>query len=794
MSADAAANHDPRTSLGRRAMATFWLGLSLAVASCVWLADWSARVPAPAGGDAPAQAFSEARALETVRVLADEIGPHPLGSPEAKAAAQWLVARLRELPRVDVVVQDAQGVTHVAMVPNAVIHYQVRNVIARLPGRHPEALLIGAHYDSPPEAPGASDNGSGTAAVVETLRALSAGPQLEQTIIALLDGGEEMGQTGAAGFLHHPWSRDVRAFLDLESLGAGKATAIVASTDRPGLIDAYVRAAPAPLAHPFFADVTQSGVLLATGNFEPYLRAGIPGLELATFGNPWLIHTRRDHAAALEPGSLQHLGDTLLGVSRELAAKPFSLEQGSRRVCFDLWGVACVAYGVTTGRLLAAGALVLLIGVIVQLVRRREVALGALAAGLGWTLLGLLAALLAALAAAALLAIGLGRPHGWYATPWLVVPAFGAPALCALAAVHALWRRRARRAGSSPEQAATTSWLSGVLFWGLLLVLGTIGGAGVSIMALAWVVPSCLALAAARSWPHWRWRLWALCLAMGALFSLPLARLMVPALAGMAGGMVGIPLPQDFTLAVVLWLMGVVPLAPCLFAAGHRVGGLGRVAQVLGVVAVVGIVVTARAFPYRTDRPKRLLVTHAEVAGKTNVLLASFDPVPLAPAVAALPGLEPVGPGEPWPEAFLGVVSGYRYKLPAKPIGIAPPRLEVTTQSELRPDGTRVLVLRLWARGWTASLELPRAAVAGWSFGELPGPAVQTDKLHVLFTAPSELGETFELTLRGAGPVPATLQQIQAPGRTPELLEVEKLVPSWANPRTQALQQVEVEL
>ncbi len=50
-----------------------------------------------------------------------------------------------------------------------------RNIIATLEGSAPEKdrLLIGAHYDSPRGSPGADDNGSGTAVLLEAARILS---------------------------------------------------------------------------------------------------------------------------------------------------------------------------------------------------------------------------------------------------------------------------------------------------------------------------------------------------------------------------------------------------------------------------------------------------------------------------------------------------------------------------------------------------------------------------------------------------------------------------------------------
>ena len=46
------------------------------------------------------------------------------------------------------------------------------NLILRLPGRCPQLppLLVGAHYDGPPQSPGADDNASGVAALLELAR------------------------------------------------------------------------------------------------------------------------------------------------------------------------------------------------------------------------------------------------------------------------------------------------------------------------------------------------------------------------------------------------------------------------------------------------------------------------------------------------------------------------------------------------------------------------------------------------------------------------------------------------
>jgi hypothetical protein len=79
----------------------------------------------------------------------------------------------------------------------------MRNVVGRLQGTvHPDRVfIIGAHYDSMSEmpmvdAPGADDNASGVAAVLEAARIL-AGYQFENTVEFICFGGEEQGRKGS---------------------------------------------------------------------------------------------------------------------------------------------------------------------------------------------------------------------------------------------------------------------------------------------------------------------------------------------------------------------------------------------------------------------------------------------------------------------------------------------------------------------------------------------------------------------------------------------------------------------
>ncbi|HSC26148.1 MAG TPA: M20/M25/M40 family metallo-hydrolase, partial [Vicinamibacterales bacterium] len=80
------------------------------------------------------------------------------------------------------------------------------NTIAEIPGIDPvlkdEVVLIGAHFDSVAHSPGATDNATGSAAMMEVMRILEAvGAKPRRTIRIALWGGEEEGLLGSRAYV-----------------------------------------------------------------------------------------------------------------------------------------------------------------------------------------------------------------------------------------------------------------------------------------------------------------------------------------------------------------------------------------------------------------------------------------------------------------------------------------------------------------------------------------------------------------------------------------------------------------
>ena len=75
-----------------------------------------------------------------------------------------------------------------------------RNVIARLPGVTQPKVILGGHYDSVVDSPGANDNASGTAVVLAIARKAAKTPLARQAWFMAFDG-EEDGLYGSKAFV-----------------------------------------------------------------------------------------------------------------------------------------------------------------------------------------------------------------------------------------------------------------------------------------------------------------------------------------------------------------------------------------------------------------------------------------------------------------------------------------------------------------------------------------------------------------------------------------------------------------
>ena len=269
----------------------------LALAAAVAFGVWTEAAPAPVPASASPTVFSSERAMHELGAIAAR--PHPTGTAGADAVRTHLTQRLDELG-FSVEVQDTTSLTdaYAARGGLPVVAAHVRNVVARKRGTQPgPALVLMAHYDSRELAPGASDDGYGTAALLETARALSSSPPLRHDIIVLLTEGEEQGLLGAKAFVEdNPIAHDTALVLNFEARGERGSVAMFQTSEGAGpLVDVAARAAPRLVASSLWQEVYRR--MPNDTDLTIWLRAGTPGLNFANVEDVARYHEPTDSVA-----------------------------------------------------------------------------------------------------------------------------------------------------------------------------------------------------------------------------------------------------------------------------------------------------------------------------------------------------------------------------------------------------------------------------------------------------------------------------------------------------------------
>ncbi len=303
-----------------------------------WLGFRHAQPPEPLPASSPADIFSSDRAMAHIRRIAER--PHPTGSGEITAVRGYITGVLQGLG-LQPEIQTATALRAPAGRGHLAVGATVHNIVGRLKGRsdkHPVLMLT--HYDSVPTGPGAGDAASAVAALLETARALKAGPALRNDLIFLVTDGEELGLLGARAFHdEHPWGKTAAVVLNFEARGTcGPSLMFETGKGNAAVIRAFLKAAPNPVTSSVMYDFYQR--LPNDTDFSIFRREGFPGLNFAFTGCWEHYHTQEDRISNVDPRSLQHQGEYALSLARHFgnSAGPFSA--GHDRVFFSLPGGA----------------------------------------------------------------------------------------------------------------------------------------------------------------------------------------------------------------------------------------------------------------------------------------------------------------------------------------------------------------------------------------------------------------------------------------------------------------------
>lgn len=410
--------------------------------------------------------------------------PHPLGSEELVLVRDYLTATLDDAGW-DTEVQSV-ATRNVFGAPGTTV--RLHNVLARRAGTASTgSILLIAHYDTVPSTPGANDNSTPVAALLEAVRAISTGEALSNDVIVLFTDAEEpAGRAGAAAFIAaHPWVDDVAFVMNFEAAGgSGPAVLVQTGPAQAWTVAQLAAASSRPVAFSFLTELVSVFGEVGT-DFDPFLARGTEGIHVAYLRGGSLYHTERDDLDAANRDGLVHHGSYALSMARHLGAMDLSLMPtgGDTSTFFTVWPGQMVRYSNGTAVVLAVVVAAAAAALIIRGVRRQLTARSMLART-GWVLTG--AVIGSAVATLAWMGIVAARPTMGSVEAYL----FMALLVGAGVGVRVLVSRRS----TGPDD------VSGVVVaWALVTVGLAVWVPGASYL-FAW--PALVAAGALLVWPH----------------------------------------------------------------------------------------------------------------------------------------------------------------------------------------------------------------------------------------------------------------------------------------------------
>ena len=714
------------------------------VALLLGLVAWSVAAlqpPSPAPTDAPADTFSAGRAFTQVQQVAAET--HVAGSEADARVVQHLVSTLIGLG-LDTRVQNAVGAYDFGRGSTEMA--RVHNVVGFLKGSDSTGrLYLMAHHDSVENGPGGNDDAAGVSTLLETVRALTAGPQLRNDVVVVLTDAEEACLCGAEAFVaSHPLAGSGGVALNFEARGTtGPPIMFETSRGNADLAGVFAEAAPHPVATSFAVEVyralpndTDFSVLLADGGFT--------GLNTAYIDGAAAYHTPQDRPERMDQASLQAMGDNALALVRSLGGRDLTALQKPSAGDATYFPVLdrLVRY---PGSLVwpLAGAALLGVVVLALVLRRRGIS--SLRRTAGATALALLPIVLAPLAAQGLWSLlVLIRPgYAGMLDPWR--PGwFRLAAVAVVVAVVLLWYALLRRrVGAAPLATGALVWLA-VL--GALLAAEAPGGS----YLVAWpALAGALTGIVAAVTDNRVVRLGAALVggAVAVVVLAPTAALFFPAL-GLRTAAVG-----GFVAALLV--VALLPAFELLFPDEDGRSGWLSSAVVPGVAVVLAV--ACAAVGLSVDRfdtahpvPSQLAYALDRDTGQAWWASTESSPGEYTAQYVDRHGTLPVDlPYLAGHEMALG--DAQPADLPAPEVttvsdGVVGGKRQITVRVTPQRPGVRLLGLDLSVEGGT----VVRAQMAGRA---VPEEALGSDSLRITFHAPPADGLQATFTVEGDGPV-----------------------------------------
>ncbi len=202
------------------------------------------------------------------------------------------------------------------------------NVLAFLPGNDPqktqEILVIGAHRDHFGRQggllfPGADDNASGTAVMLEVARAMAkTRARGQRTVLFVSFSGEEQGLVGSRLYLKRPVApiSSTKAMINIDhaGIGNGRLTIGVTGFEKSVALEAGQTVG--------LTEKLDLFGFFPGGDHVPFKEAGVPTVTIVSGGIHPHFHKPTDTADTINPEILQTVARYVLALTWQLANAP----------------------------------------------------------------------------------------------------------------------------------------------------------------------------------------------------------------------------------------------------------------------------------------------------------------------------------------------------------------------------------------------------------------------------------------------------------------------------------------
>ncbi|CAI8616987.1 unnamed protein product [Vicia faba] len=623
---------------------------------------------------APLDRFSEARAIEHVRMLSQEIDGRHEGRPGLKKAALYIKGELELIKdratsnvRIEIEESTVSGSFNMNFLRHHIAlgyrnHTNILMRISSIDSKDTDpSVLVNAHFDGPLGSPGAGDCGSCVASMLEIARLIvDSGSALRRPVIFLFNGAEELFMLGSHGFMKtNKWHDTIGAFINVEASGTGGPDLVCQSGPSSWPSNVYAEAAMYPMATSAAQDVFP--IIPGDTDYRIFSEdyGDIPGLDIIFLLGGYFYHTSYDTLEQFLPGSIQARGENLLRIIKaftnssklqnkyqtnynEVRASLFNEEQA---VFFDYLSWFMIFYSKKVAKVLHSIPIVLFL--VMSFTRGQSCSwlatLCDFVKGFLFHAVGIILAVVVPVAFSLMRLLFSSQTMNWFAHPFLAFIMFIPCSLVGLIIPRIIWRSFPHSQDVAIVKRTKEALSDEARFWGafgfyavltLAYLAAGLSGGFVTFFACASMLPSWISFCFSvksfgrRSFRSTMFYILPLvpCLAYAVYFGGFLAQFLIEKM-GMMGSL---PLPYgyyvpDIIVAAVIGLVTGWSVGPLIPICGHWLAR-SSIVRFLLHLSVLALALSSQFFPYSMSAPKRIVFQHTfRTAGPSQITESTYD-------------------------------------------------------------------------------------------------------------------------------------------------------------------------